>query len=272
MYTRLTVAAMVVAAVVIYPSTAMPQTWGFPGLSNDAFAAISAGGPPPARDLTGAWDPGQAGIAGGENYFTGRNMPPMTPLGKEMVSRNKPGHGPYSAKVYEGNDPLTTRGDPSGFPRMVNYEFRPTRIVQTPNAVLMLYSFNQTWRIIWTDGRKLPEDPDPRWFGYSVGRWEDDFTFVVDTVGMTDRTWVDSGGYPHSEALRVQERYHRTGVNVIELTVTIDDPQVYTKPWLSRDRMPLKRLPDNTDFLEQIYAASEVTTFKEEISVKTKTQ
>jgi hypothetical protein len=83
---------------------------------------------------------------------------------------------------------------------------------------------------------------------------------------------VDSGGYPHSEALRVQERYTRTSANVIELTVTIDDPQIYTKPWTSRDRLPLKRLPDNTDFLEQIYAASEVTEFKEDVAIKAKTQ
>jgi hypothetical protein len=189
-----------------------------------------------------------------------------------MLSRNRPGHGPESAKVFEGNDPLTTRGDPSGFPRILNYEFRPTRIVQIPGAVLMMYSFNQTWRIIWTDGRPLPEDPDPRWFGYSVGRWVDDFNFVVDTVGMTDRTWVDSGGYPHSEALRVQERYTRTSASVIELTVTINDPQIYTKPWEARSRLPLKRLPDNTDFLEQIYAASEVTGFKEEVASKAKTE
>jgi hypothetical protein len=260
------------AVVVVAPSAAMAQSWSFPGLTNPEFAAIAPGGPAPSRDLTGAWDPGQAGIAGGENYFSGRNMAPLTPRGEQMLSRNRPGHGPHSAKVFEGNDPLTTRGDPSGFPRIVNYEFRPIRIVQIPNAVLMMYSFNQTWRIIWTDGRKLPEDPDPRWFGYSVGRWENDSTFVVDTVGMTDRTWVDSGGYPHSEALRVQERYQRTSMNVIELTVTIDDPQIYTKPWLSRDRLPLKRLPDNTDFLEQIYAASEVTGFKDEVADKTKSQ
>ena len=271
MRTRLTVAAMVVAAVAMCPPGAMAQSWSFPGLSNDAFAAIPPGGPAPPRDLTGAWDPGAAGIAGGDGYFSARNMAPLTPLGQQMVLRNKPGHGPYSAKVYEGNDPLTTRGDPSGFPRIVNYEFRPIRIVQTAKAVLMLYSFNQTWRTIWTDGRKLPEDPDPRWFGYSIGRWEDDSTFVVDTVGMTDRTWIDSGGYPHSDALRVQERYRRASMNILELTVTIDDPQIYTKPWQSRDRLPLKRLPDDTDFLEQIYAASEVTEFKEDIAVKTKT-
>jgi hypothetical protein len=263
---------MAVAVVVTSPSRALAQSWSFPGLGNAEFAAVAPGGAAPARNLTGAWDPGQAGIAGGENYFTARNVPPLTPRGQEMVALNRPGHGPYSAKVSEGNDPLTTRGDPSGFPRIVNYEFRPIRIVQIPNAVLMMYSFNQTWRIIWTDGRKLPEDPDPRWFGYSVGRWEDDFTFVVDTVGMTDRTWVDSGGFPHSEALRVQERYHRVNMNNIELTVTIDDPQIYTKPWLSRDRLPLKRLPDNTDFLEQIYAASEVTGYKEDIAIKTRVQ
>lgn len=271
MCTRFAVAAMVVAAVAFCPSRATAQEWSFPGLGNAEFAKTPPGGPPPARNLTGAWDPGQAGIAGGENYFTGRSMAPLTPLGKEMLSRNRPGHGPESAKVSDGNDPLTTRGDPSGFPRIVNYEFRPIRIVHIPNAVMIMYSFNQTWRIIWTDGRKLPEDPDPRWFGYSVGRWEDDFTFVVDTVGMTDRTWVDSGGYPHSEGMRVQERYRRTSENVIELTVTIDDPAVYTKPWESRTRLPLKRLPDNTDFLEQIYAASEVTEFKEDIAIKTKT-
>ena len=70
--------------------------------------------------------------------------------------------------------------------------------------------------------------------------------------------------------LKVQERYHRVSGNVIELTVSIDDPLVYTKPWLSRDKMPLKRLPDDTDFLEQMYAASEVQGFKEDVSDKTK--
>ena len=271
MRTWCTAAAIFSAMVTLSPSHAMAQSWNFPGLSNEAFAAITAGGAAPPRDLTGEWDPGGAGIAGGDNYFNGRNTPPFTPLGKEMAARNRPGHGPFSAKVYEGNDPLTTRGDPSGFPRIVNYEFRPIRIVQTPKAVLIMYSFNQTWRVIWTDGRKLPEDPDPRWFGYSVGRWEDDTTFVVDTVGMTDRTWIDSGGYPHSDAMRVQERYRRAGMNVLELTVTIDDPMVYTRPFQSRDRLPLKRLPDGTDFLEQIYAASEVTGFKSDVADQTKT-
>lgn len=270
MRTTVIAATWVLAVAVVVPPHASGQSWSFPGLSNEVFAAVPAGGPAPKRDLTGAWDPGQAGIAGGENYFSARKVPALTPLGQEMVARNKPGHGPYAAKVFDGNDPLTTLGDPSGFPRIVNYEFRPTRIVHTPKAVLMLYSFNQTWRIIWTDGRKLPDDPDPRWFGYSVGRWADDYTFIVETVGMADRTWIDSGGFPHSEKLRVEERYHRVSANIIELTVTINDPLIYAAPWLSRERMPLKLLPDDTDFLEQIYAASEVTSFKADVADKTK--
>jgi len=117
MRTTILAAAAVMAISVMVPSYATGQSWGFPGLSNEEFAKV-AGGTAPKRDLTGAWDPGQAGIAGGENYFSGRDTAPFTALGKEMVARNKAGHGPYAAKVYEGNDPLTTLGDPSGFPRM----------------------------------------------------------------------------------------------------------------------------------------------------------
>ena len=99
--------------------------------------------------------------------------------------------------MAEINDPLSTLGDPSGFPRLVTYELRPLQIVQTSNQVLMLYMFEKRYRVIWTDGRALPKNPDPRWYGYSVGRWEDDYTFVVETVGMDDRTWLDNSGDPH---------------------------------------------------------------------------
>ena len=150
-----------------------------------------------------------------------------------MYQRNKPGNGPRTAPVAEINDPLSTIGDPSGFPRLLTFELRPFQVVHTPNQVLMLYMFEKRWRVIWTDGRQLPKEPDPRWYGYSVGRWEDDTTFVVETVGMDDRTWVDNSGYPHSTSLRVTERYQRVSQNTLELTVTIDDPLVYTKPWIA---------------------------------------
>ena len=268
---QMTVAACVLVAVLTGPSAGLAQTWGFPGTTNEAFNAIPPGGPAPRRDLTGLWDAGNGGI-GGQGQAAARDAAraPFTPLGKEMMSRNKPGNGPQAASVAENNDPLSTIGDPSGFPRILNYELRTVQMVHTPNQVLMLYAFNQTWRVIWTDGRALPKDPDPRWFGYSVGRWDDDTTFVVDTIGLDPRTWIDNNGHPHSEALHVVERYRRVNLNTLELTVTIDDPLVYTKPWLSRERLPLKRLPAETDVLEMIYSASEAQEYKESIASQAK--
>src|SRR2546427_12321439 len=82
--------------------------------------------------------------------------------------------------MAEVNDPLSTMGDPTGFPRIILYELRPVQILHTPESVLMLYMFEKRWRVIWTDGRQLPKDPDPRWYGYSVCHWQDDYTLVVE--------------------------------------------------------------------------------------------
>jgi hypothetical protein len=270
MRTRVAIAAAVLAGLASWlPGTA--QEWSFPGISNEAFNKMPPGGPAPVRELTGLWDAGAAGI-GGQGQAAARDAAraPFTPLGQQMFARNKPGNGANAASVAENNDPLNTLGDPSGFPRIVNYELRTIQIVETPGQVLMLFSFNKTWRSIWTDGRQLPRDPDPRWFGYSIGRWEDDYTFVVETNGLDDRTWLDNNGHPHSTALKVTERYRRVNRNTLELTVIVDDPLVYTKPWLTRDKLPLKRLPDDTDVIEQIYAASEAQAYQDTIASPTK--
>jgi hypothetical protein len=124
-------------------------------------------------------------------------------------------------------------GDPTGFPRIILYELRPFQIVQTSNQVLILYMFEKRWRVIWTDGRALPTNPDPRWYGYSVGRWVDDQPLVVNTVGTDDRTWLDNAGNPHSNSLRVEERYRRVNQRTMELTVTLTDPLVYAKAWVA---------------------------------------
>ena len=126
----------------------------------------------------------------------------------------------------------------------------------------MLYQYQRVWRVIWTDGRELPKDPDPRWYGYSVGKWEDDFTFVVQTVGTDERTWLDNAGDPHSDEMRVEERYHRVSHDTMELTVKIDDPKIYTAPWLARDKLRLKLMPANTDTMEMICAPSEAEAYK----------
>ena len=174
--------------------------------------------PAPRRDLSGTWDAGAGGI-----QPTGHVAAPFTARGEQMARANKPGNGSRIVSVSEDNDPLSTMGDPTGFPRIVLYELRPFQIVQTPSQVLMLYMFEKRWRVIWTDGRALPNDPDPRWYGYSVGRWVDDYTFVVQSLGTDDRTWLDNAGNPHSASLRVEERYHRVNRETLELTVTLPE-------------------------------------------------
>lgn len=109
---------------------------------------------------------------------------------------------------------------------------QPIQFVQIPGRLLQFFGFYHTWRDIWTDGRELPKDAEPKWFGISAGKWQGDI-FVVATAGFDERTWLDSLGYPHSGAMRMEERYRRTDYNTIELIVTLTDPNFYTKQWVS---------------------------------------
>ncbi|MGH9253225.1 MAG: hypothetical protein ACRD3C_01505 [Vicinamibacterales bacterium] len=265
---RLTV---VTAVVSMLSDAALAQTWNSPGLSEQELKAMPPGGQAPRRDLAGIWDAGFAGIGIFEQEAEREAArAPFTPLGEQMARRNKPGNGPRLAPVAEINDPLSTLGDPSGFPRLLTFELKPVQIVHTSNQVLMLYMFEKRYRVIWTDGRALPANPDPRWYGYSVGRWEGDSTFVVETIGLDDRTWLDNSGDPHSTGLRVEERYRRVNQTTLELTVLIDDPKVYMKPWVARNRLRLRLMPPGTDLMEMIPSASEAQAYQKVISSQTK--
>jgi len=224
-------------------------------------------GPAPRRDLSGTWDAGGGGI-----QPTGHVAAPFTTRGEQMARLNQPGNGTRIVSVTDDNDPLSTMGDPTGFPRIVMYELRPFQIVQTPNQVLMLYMFEKRWRVIWTDGRALPANPDPRWYGYSVGRWVDDYTLVVQTVGTDDRTWLDNAGNPHSNGLRTEERYHRVNQGTMELTVTLEDSVVYTKPWTALEKLQIRLMPNGTDLMEMIPSASEAAAYRRVIASQAKTK
>jgi hypothetical protein len=107
------------------------------------------------------------------------------------------------------------------------------------DRIVVLYPFQQQWREVWMDGRQLPQNtgspqkgsPDPRYYGFSVGHWEADNVLVVDTTGLDENTWLNESGYPHSIDAHVQERFTRTDHNDLQLTLTIDDPKLYTKPF-----------------------------------------
>ena len=116
------------------------------------------------------------------------------------------------------------------------------------------------------DGRKVSDDPDPRFYGYSVGRWEGG-TLVVETVGLDSRLWMDEWGTPFSDDLRVQERWRRLDRDNMELTLTIIDPQTYTKSWVTdtkRLRLQPKNSP-NGELLEVIFAPMDEKVFNEKI-------
>lgn len=155
---------------------------------------------------------------------------------------------PWAAAVYKerldslGRDKPQVRCLPHGVPDAMLVAGIPFKIIQTPGVLVVLYEeFNQ-YRQIFTDGRTLPSDPNPAWFGYSIGKWEGD-AFVVETTGFKEGTWLDNGGHPHTDALHVTERFRRPNFGSMELDVTIDDPKAYTTPWKATT-VHFKLLPD----------------------------
>ncbi|HWX38218.1 MAG TPA: hypothetical protein VNY09_03190 [Candidatus Sulfotelmatobacter sp.] len=255
---RLTVPLLLAATLTLGPSLA---AWAQSGPAAKPAAAKAAPAPPaPRRDISGIWGPED--IMEGIAPMGVKSHAPFTDFGANLANNvNKPGDGPRKAPITAVNDPLDSC-DPAGFPRDLLFELRPFQAVQTAGRMLMAYQYQQVWRVIWTDGRALPKDPDPRWYGYSVGKWVDDYTFVVETVGTDERTWLDNAGDPHSGEMRVEERYHRLDHDTVELTVKIDDPKTYAAPWLARDKLRLKLMPADTDILEMICAPSEAEEYK----------
>jgi hypothetical protein len=202
------------------------------GLNNNLYNKLKEGGPggpAPKRDLTGSWAGPVAAQKGDEPFLTSE--------GQKLFSMNKP-----EAKYHVAgtNDPFVRTCDPLGFPRNMIFEIRGLSFATMPDRVIIMNQYQRAWREVWTDGRKLPtnvggtakDSPDPRYYGYSVGHWEGDDTFVVDTTGLDDKTWLNGDGYPHSIEAHIQERYTRPDHNDLQLTVTVDDPKLYTKSFV----------------------------------------
>jgi hypothetical protein len=232
-----------IALALIFCSIAKAQNTQSP---TNAKAADSSGIDP--HNLAGVWlraspfqtfsnvDNRQPGLPGRRGPARVYQEAPLTPAGRAAFEKNKPSYGPRAIPPALGNDPMGTC-DPLGIPRLLNLEYGSGRfleIVQTKDRTLELFYMRHAWREIWTDGRKLPktDDLEPKWDGYAVGHWDGN-TFVVDSVGFDPRTWLDKFGYPHTDAMKLQERYRRLDRDTLELTMTITDPEYYSKPWVS---------------------------------------
>jgi hypothetical protein len=247
------------------PASSAPTGPGFDGWGRPITTLAKGQKAPPAprHDISGIWDsPDMGGIQpvgakAAPDDGKPEHRPPYTPLGFEKLQSTKPSNGTRSVLPGDTNDPVFKYGDPQGFPREDLYELRATQILQTPQSVVILYQFGKVWRVIWTDGRELPKDPESRWYGYSVGKWVDDNTLVVETIGTDERTWIDRAGRPHSADLRVEERFRRLDRDHLELSVTIDDPKMYTKPWVALDKFVFELQPASFDVREMIWSPSE---------------
>jgi len=219
-----------------YPSARTPHTKdGKPDLK--AKAPRLAGHP----DLSGVWQiqpvPGEVlrmlGSVRGEavigddpatfsKYFfniLADFKPENAPIRPEALARMK-----QIPKNYETPD---QRCLPVGLPRaeLIAYPFK---IVESSDELVVLYETDNTRRQIYTDGRKLPADPDPTWLGYSIAHWEGD-TLAVETTGFNDETLIDAFRHPHSDQLHIEERFRRLDFGHMELQITIDDPKMYTQ-------------------------------------------
>lgn len=237
--------------------------WDRPAVPEEATGKKP--GPAPIHDLSGIWEPvpryRDGVFASGPKEMPGdakhEAIMPYTPEGREAFKANKPGFGTTAAPITEINDPFDTC-DPIGLPRIDLFNLRAVQIVQTKNQVLILYQNTRTWRNIWTDGRELPKEiTESRWFGYSVGKWVDDTTLVVETTGLDESTWIDNVGRPHSDALVVEETYHRVDEFNIDLTVKITDPKMYTQPWVPLKNFRLGMNAPSFDIREMICSVSQ---------------
>ena len=213
--------------------------------------------PAPKRDLSGVWQ--YQGSGGAESTAPEKDMPPMTPWAQARFDAERPGYGSRAAPG--GNDPIL-QCDPIGFPRVM---FMPTpfEFVQAPGRVLQFFEREHEWRPIWTDGRSLPKDPDPTWYGYAIGHWEGDYTLVVESAGFNDKTWLGASGYPHSEDMRVTERYQRVDHDTIVYNITVTDPKAYAKPVVGPQR--LMKLKPNAEIQELPCVWSEENSFTKRI-------
>jgi len=232
---------------------------GQPGTLYETLClATKPSAPAPKHDLSGAW----AGPIGAVQPID--PIPPMTAWGQARYAGNT---GNFAGNVADSNDPLN-HCDPLGFPRNAVFELRGLSIGEMPNRVLILSQYERAWREIWTDGRALPKNagsdepnaPDPRYYGYSVGHWDGDYTLVVDTVGTDDDTWIDNFGHPHSNELHATERYTRLDHDTLQVTVAIDDPKTYTKPFMLGKTI-YKWIPSQ-DFEEQLCIPSAMEAYQ----------
>jgi hypothetical protein len=161
-----------------------------------------------------------------------RDEEPLQPWAQQLVK---------GRRDTLGKDDPNARCIPVGIPKVIPAPNTPFRVVQIPDRTLILYERNTMFRQIFTDGRQLPVDPQPTFMGYSTGKWDGD-TFVIETSGFNDISWLDDDGHPHTTGMHVTERMRRLDFGRLEIVITIVDPKALSAPLTAR--VPFHILPD----------------------------
>jgi hypothetical protein len=238
-----------------YPAANMPKTAdGKPDLT--APAPRLANGKP---DLSGMWNNVRA--AGGQ-----RGQPAAAPVppaeGPPVATFRDVGAGfkeglpftPWAADLVKKRRADNQKDNPDALClpmglMQFHTHGQPRKIVQTPDITVMIFEPNYGLRTVFTDGRPLPgNDPNPWWYGYSIGKWDGD-TLVVETTGFRDDVWLDIWGSPLTSTGKMTERYRRVNYGTLQIDVTIEDPKAYTKPWTVRVNQRLNLDGDLIEFI-----------------------
>jgi hypothetical protein len=241
-----------------YPTPGVPRLAnGKPNLN--APAPRTAEGKP---DLSGIWLAGNA-LPCPADLRDGDDCIEKIPLSHEAVdfASSLPGGLPYqpwaAALVKQrmaehSKDDPHARCLPPNFPRAFAFPHLQ-KLMQVPGLLVILDEFNASYRQIFTDGRPLPDDPQPSWNGYSSGKWEGD-TLVVETIGFRDDLWLDMKGNPMTNAAKVTERFRRPNYGNLEIEVTVNDPKAYTRPWTVTLKQVIKL---DTELVDEICLENE---------------
>jgi hypothetical protein len=204
--------------------------WSRDGRPNLFAPAPRLNGTP---DLSGVWQPDGDPMPKGIEAIEGDLLFPrhMINVGADLEG-GQPPMRPEAAEILKARANVEHPGaycKPTGVPNL-NAIVLPFKILQTPKVVLVLHEENQVFRQIFLDGRKPVEDAVPRFMGYSTGHWEGD-QLVVETTDVNDQGWLDGMGHPHTDRMRVTERFRRRDAGHLEVQITIDDPGAYTSPF-----------------------------------------
>jgi hypothetical protein len=243
------------------PAIGLAQWLGYPtpGIPRTASGAPDMKAPAPRTrdgkpDFSGIWF---ANVPA-KDYCKEKDCIQEERMAREQINMGikMPGGLPYtewSKKQMVKRRAKGGRSDPHSYCKPPNYPRawtlpQHTKIIQTPQEMVMLHEFNAAYREVYLDGRPLPVDPNPTWNGYSSAHWERD-TLVIQTNGIRDDMWLDIQGSPITEAAHVTERLQRVSLGLMKVEISVNDPKAYTRAWSVTIEMALQV---DTQMLEEI--------------------